>query len=140
MNNEETYTIKLEEGFPAFYTYTNTTDPESNSDEVKYGVYNDKDLFDMGFQILTQNETIQVAAVSCETVIQEQVTDAALADRILSEFYTLRKVFLCPNLTDYQLYSENWLSLRKDNYTSIAISISLKDSTNDDTMNSTTLA
>ena len=69
MNNEETYTIKLEEGFPAFYTYTNTTDPDSNSDEDEDGIYNDEDLFDMGFLILTQNETIEVAAVSCDTVI-----------------------------------------------------------------------
>ena len=81
-----------------------------------------------------------MAAVSCETVIKEQVTDAAVAERILSEFYTLRDKFLCPNLTDYQLFSESWLSLRHDNYTSIAISITLKDSSNDDTMNSTALA
>ena len=81
-----------------------------------------------------------MAAVSCETVIKEQVTDAAVAERILSEFYTLRGVFLCPNLTDYQLFSESWLSLRHDNYTSIAISITLKDSSNDDTTNTTALA
>lgn len=90
MHNLETYTISLDEGFPAFYTYTNTTDPESNSVTDKYGVFNDDVLFEMGFVILTQNETIQVAAVSCETVIQEQVADAAVAERILSEFYTLR--------------------------------------------------
>ena len=88
----------------------------------------------MGFVILTQNETIEVAAVSCETVIEQQVSDAAVAEHILSEFYKLRGVFKCPNLTDYQLFSETWLSLRKDNYTSIAISVVLKDPTDEDSM------
>ena len=57
MHNEQTYTISLDEGFPAFYTYTNTTSADSN-DEDETGIYNDGDLLEMGFEILTQNETI----------------------------------------------------------------------------------
>ena len=78
--NANVYTIKLEEGFPAFYIVS----PSDTSDEV----FNDETLFDYYFLASTESTNTTVAAKPCDEVIPKYVADETLQKEILSEFNT----------------------------------------------------